>query len=242
MTTVAIDTTLNTAVRRALAISHLRNLDARLTERILEGSTARDIQAGRAMREAGEPGPHVEVVLSGLLRVDVPSPDGRSLTVRYARPGGLLGVASLFRPSFSMPGSIHALVDSRALSLRPDIVRRLADEDLAVAGALLDELSERVVAFVSEFPGSAFATVRQRVARHLLDVASETQHGPDLVARLSQQQLASGVGSVREVVVRVLRELREEGIVETRAGAIWIVDPGRLFADTFLDGAEPAGT
>jgi CRP/FNR family transcriptional regulator len=46
--------------------------------------------------------------------------------------------------------------------------------------------------------------------------------------RQSQQELADAVGTVREVVVRVLRDLRTERIVETGRDRIVIVDPARL--------------
>lgn len=52
---------------------------------------------------------------------------------------------------------------------------------------------------------------------------------PDLVARISQQEVADAVGTVREVVVRVLRDLREEGAVRTGRDGITIRDPERLF-------------
>ncbi len=52
---------------------------------------------------------------------------------------------------------------------------------MRAAGALLAETSERVLAFVAEVSGNAFATVRQRLARHLLDLASERQQGPELM-------------------------------------------------------------
>jgi hypothetical protein len=42
------------------------------------------------------------------------------------------------------------------------------------------------------------------------------------------------VGSVREVVVRVLGDLRREGIVATGTGGIRILDPDRLAADVFV--------
>jgi CRP/FNR family cyclic AMP-dependent transcriptional regulator len=69
----------------------------------------------------------------------------------------------------------------------------------------------------------------QRVARHLLDLAAEG--GPELVAPVSQQQLADAVGTVREVVVRVLRDLRRAGVIRTGRDRIVIVDPARLSAE-----------
>ena len=50
--------------------------------------------------------------------------------------------------------------------------------------------------------------VRQRVARHLLDLAtSRPDASRTLTASVNQQDLANSVGSVREVVARVLAEL-----------------------------------
>src|SRR6476660_749330 len=141
---------------RAIAASWLRSLDRDLLDRVLEGSRMRHDQARSLVRPIGEGGSHVELVVSGLIRAEVSSPDGRSLAIRYAPPGSLLGVASLFGEPYTMPGSLHALADSELLELRPEVVRRVAHEDLAVALALLDELSDRVVGFVGEIPGSAF--------------------------------------------------------------------------------------
>jgi CRP/FNR family transcriptional regulator, cyclic AMP receptor protein len=67
------------------------------------------------------------------------------------------------------------------------------------------------------------------VARHLLDLASE--RAPELVAPVNQQLLAEAVGTVREVTVRVLRELRAAGVVRTERNRIIIVDPARLIAE-----------
>jgi CRP/FNR family cyclic AMP-dependent transcriptional regulator len=118
-------------------------------------------------------------------------------------------------------------------------VERAAERDAGVARALLAELSERVLSFIAEIPGSAFATVRQRVARHLLDLASEDQSGPDLVAAIGQQELADAVGTVREVVVRALRELRQAGVLETRREGILVLDPERLLSEAY---SAEAGT
>jgi CRP-like cAMP-binding protein len=57
--------------------------------------------------------------------------------------------------------------------------------------------------------------MRQRVARHLLDLAVRESEG--LVVYASHQNIADAIGSVREVVSRVLRELRADGLVD-RAG------------------------
>ncbi len=218
-------------VASAIGASRLAELKPPTLERVLDGARTVDVRAGTIFRGAGVAGPHVELVVSGFVRNLVTAPDGRSLTIRYVRPGALLGVVSVFATGYVMPGSIQALVDSRLLVLRPQTVARLAEEDAAVAMVMLHELSDRVLAFVNEIPASALTTVRQRVARNLMDLASQRQHGRDLVAPITQQALADAIGSVREVVVRTLRELRAEGLVETGRTGIRILDPERLFAE-----------
>jgi CRP/FNR family transcriptional regulator len=51
-----------------------------------------------------------------------------------------------------------------------------------------------------------------------------------LVAPITQQGLADCVGTVREVVARVLRDFRTEGLVSTAEGRIDILDPNGLAA------------
>jgi CRP/FNR family cyclic AMP-dependent transcriptional regulator len=213
--------------RQAIAASNLGGLPQELIAKLTVGATRLHIPARSTFHHEGEDAPHLDLVLAGLVRVQVSASDGRTLTVRYCRPGALLGVATLYA-MVSRPFDIQALSDSELLSLRPEIVRRWADRDPHVARALLIETSERVLSFVAEFSGHAFANVRQRIARHLLDLASDHQRPGELVAPISQQELAEAVGTVREVVVRVLREFREAGVVQTGRDGIVLREPERL--------------
>ena len=223
--------------RAAIEASHFRSLPRDVVARLTVDASRLHVPAGSVLHRQGTTTPHVEIVVSGLVRVYVAAPDGRTMSVRYCRRGALIGVVSLFASPFSLPATIQAVTDTDLLALRASVVRRAAERDVRVARALLDELSERVLSFIAEIP-SAFATVRQRVARHLLDLASESQRGSELRAAIGQQELADAVGTVREVVVRALRELREEGLVRTGREGIVILDPERLAAEAY---AGPAG-
>ena len=166
-------------------------------------ATARRIRipAGSLTHWEGEPAPFLELVISGVVRVFVTAPDGRTMTIRYCRPGALIGAASLFASPYAMPAPTQALVDAEMLRMSPTRARRAAERDLRVARALLGELSERVLSFVSEFSGSAFSTVRQRVARHLLDLASERlpepASGPTVGVRACRQGQPARTGGRR---------------------------------------------
>ena len=209
-------------------------------DELLVGAGRVRIAAGSVTHREGEDAPHLELVIAGVVRVFVTAPDGRTMTIRYCRPGALIGAVSLFATGFALPATTQALVDAELLRLSPAAARRAAARDARVAQAFLSELSERVLSFMWEIPGSAFATVRQRVARHLLDMASERVPEPasaprsrtELTVNVSQRELAEAVGTAREVVVRVLRELRQDGVVRTGRDQIVIADPDRLIRES----------
>jgi CRP/FNR family transcriptional regulator len=175
--------------------------------------------------------------VSGLFRSYFAGPDGRQVTVRYAREGDVLGVvAAAGGPA---PLYVQALTDSQRLLLDIDTLRALASQDAQVAWVLIGALTNTVHALWHELAATAFASVPQRVARHLLEISAREQEanptrpaadGGALVAHVSQQELADLVGSVREVVARALRELRDDGIVRVSRSGIVVVEPTLLAA------------
>jgi CRP/FNR family transcriptional regulator, cyclic AMP receptor protein len=167
------------------------------------------------------------VIVGGLLRVYMHTSDGRQVTVRYVRRGGLLGAPALI--GGPAPVFVQALTDSAVYFMDVARVKRLAREDAAVAWVFAEESVRRLYDVLEELAGNTFATVRQRVVRHLLDLAaSRPASDGRLAALVNQQDLANGVGSVREVVARVLRELRAASLVRTSPGRVEILDPVKM--------------
>jgi CRP-like cAMP-binding protein len=74
--------------------------------------------------------------------------------------------------------------------------------------------------------------VRQRFAVLLLDLARShgrrTAEGIELAVPLSKQELAGSVGASREMVQRLLRELREKDAVSTGRRTLLILRPDVL--------------
>jgi CRP/FNR family transcriptional regulator len=225
-------------VRAAVEVSHLRSLPGATVDKLTAGARRLRVDAGAILHWEGDGTAHLDLVVMGLVRVFVTALDGRTMTVRYVRSGGLLGAVSLFSSPFVLPATIQAVTDAELLRLQPLTVRQAADTDVRVARVLIDELTDRVLAFIPEIPGSAFASVRQRVARHLMDLASDSPTGGVLVAGIGQQELADAVGTVREVVVRALRQLRQTGLIRTGRDGVTILDPERLAAEAYPGGTR----
>jgi CRP/FNR family transcriptional regulator len=97
-------------------------------------------------------------------------------------------------------------------------------------------VTQRLYDTLEALAGNTFGTVRQRVARHLLDLAAAGDRTRALVAPVTQQELADAVGSVRAVVARSLGELRDAGLVGSSSDGIVILDPGGLLDQVWRRG------
>jgi CRP/FNR family transcriptional regulator len=217
-------------VEDALARSFLAKLPAELVGKLREDGERVEYPAGTTVYRAGEQ-PRAALVVRGLIRVYLSSPGGRQVTVRYARPGDVLGIAVL----------VGGPADTGVQTLEPSSVFRIsaraltaaARQDPRVSWAIAEELNRRLYGVLEQTAVNAFGSVRQRVAVHLLDLASDRQRPEgSLVANVTQQELADAAGSVREVVARALRELRVAGIVATAADRVEILDPARLYDES----------
>ncbi len=166
--------------------------------------------------------PRLIVVIKGLLRVFLSSADGRQVTVRYVRRGDVAGLALVV--GGPAPMSIQAMTSSLVVALRVDALRALLATDPGVARACAEELTRQLYRALDDISEQAFLSVRQRLVRQLLLLATAGP-GRDLVVHASQQELADAIGSVREVVTRNLHQLHEEGLIDVSRDEVAIRDP-----------------
>jgi CRP/FNR family transcriptional regulator, cyclic AMP receptor protein len=167
------------------------------------------------------------LVLSGSLRYFLSASDGRQLTIRYLAPGDLVG--TLVREQSNISTHIELLEPSVLLHFSEDHMRAVAARRPQLAEALLDEVVDRLRSSYRALATRAFMSVRARVARDLLERAK--MNGglrPGVHLDVTQQSLADATGSVREVVSRALRDLRQDGVVAGRGEGVTVLDPEAL--------------
>ena len=166
------------------------------------------------------------LVLEGEIKVSRHSSDGRSLELYRVVPGELCLVssASLFR---------SAPVSAQGLSTRPTSLLMITPstfvqwlETPVFRNDVLGLFAERMADLTSLIDAVAFQRLDQRLAATLLG------RGQNLV--LTHQQLANELGTVREIVSRLLRRFEREGWVELARENIFIRDSKalRAVADT----------
>lgn len=214
----------DTPRREPIGRGFLASLPEAAAAELMADALEIDVPAGGQVFE-GDEQPRAIVVREGLLRMYESSPDGREVTIRYARSGDVLGLALVL--GSPAPVTIQALTGASVLALRISVLRRMVERDPAVARACAAELARQLVDAFDEIAQQAFLTVRQRVARRLLDLAAYRPDGT-LVAQVTQQELADAIASTREVVARAVRELREAGLVAASRSGLVVCDPLRL--------------
>jgi CRP/FNR family transcriptional regulator len=228
---------LSADVREAWAGSFLSALPRHSAELLLRGAVPADVARGEIVYRAPahEQMATVALVVDGLLRVYLRSPEGRQVTLRYLSAPDILGMPAVVLGR-TAPGDVQALTDCRLLRLDTRQFRTLAQKDPAVAWTVAVEFARRFSDGLELLAENVFLSVRGRVARHLLDLAVREQHL--LVVRASQQEVADAIGSVREVVSRALKGLRDEHLIDRGDNAIVLADPAGLHRASREHGAR----
>jgi CRP/FNR family transcriptional regulator len=193
---------------------------------VLVNSTRIRYRGGTIAFRPGDPD-FAAVLVTGFARLYLMSSEGRQTTIRYVHEGELMGSLLIMQVMFE--GFAQMVTDSSVINLDLVTVRRRLDVDPVIGEALAKDLALRLAHTVRTLAVQTFGTVAQRVAFDLLDRACRAQLANGLLqARVSHQDLADGIGSVRQVVTRALADLRERGLVETTPGCVTITRPVAL--------------
>ncbi len=162
------------------------------------------------------------LVLAGEVKVSRNSSDGRSLELYRVVPGELCLVSSacLFR---SQPLSAYGITTKPStLMLIPAQVFQRWLETPVFRSEVLGLFAERMADLTSLIDAVAFHKLDRRLATALLG------RGPQL--NLTHQMLADELGTVREIVTRLLRRFEREGWVALGREQIQIINAAGLRA------------
>jgi CRP/FNR family transcriptional regulator len=215
----------------ALERSFLGTLPAETLKLILRDAFPVNLRAGTRVDFDQDHSVSICLVLEGLLSSYISS-HGRQLAVRYNRPGSIFGIVDLVggAPSWSAEENgatetersaeglatrgFVSLTNSVVLVMSSEVLRSVALNDPIVTWELARELTRVLYGMVYELSSNVFGNLRQRLAHHLLEVATWDEQHSGLIATIGQQDLADMMGTVREVVARTMGELRREGLIE----------------------------
>jgi len=206
-----------------LSDAELRALDRRCVVRHYE----RD----QVVFEEGEPAQGLYIIAAGALRIYKSSPEGREQVLAVERAGSSVAEIPLFDGG-PYPASVSAAEDSDLLFLSRADFDSLCREHHEVPIKVLAVVGKRLRQLVAIIEELSFRTVRHRLAGLLLEQAEaagrETPEGIEVTLEATNQEIASRIGTVRELVSRTLGQFESAALIERRGRAILILDDDGL--------------
>jgi CRP/FNR family transcriptional regulator len=192
-----------------------------IDKEVLELSVAR----GEVLFLEGEPCSGLYVVKSGQIRIFKSSLEGREQVLLIAKSGDSFNDVPVF-DSGPNPASASALEKSTVYVIPKETVQSLLN-DCPSARAILAMFAARLRHLTMMVEDLSFRSVVGRVAKLLLDLAV-VESGPAPTQRLTQDEMAAMIGSVRDVIGRALRHIEETGAIKIEGQRIMVVSPEKL--------------
>ena len=127
----------------------------------------------------------------------------------------------------SYPAEAIALAGTVAIALPAETFRTLFEGEAAVRRFVLDLYAVRLEELMLLIEEVAFRKMDERLAAFLLREA-EISPGVFQPVQMTHEELAAELGTVREVVSRLLHQFAEEGSVTLERGRVRVIDRKKL--------------
>ena len=205
----------------AAAMPFMRNLSAATCARLREQVRVMSVPARAGMLQPGDTVSGAYFVEAGSIRVHYLDADGHEGTLYRIEPGEscIIALNCLFSamryPAFAEAGEEGV----RFAMLEGAAARELMSDDPAFMKAVFEQVSTRLYNLLTTLEQAIRLPLEARLACLLLDLAD----GEGMIG-LSQERLASHLGTSREVVSRLLRALSRERLVESGYGKLRLLD------------------
>jgi CRP/FNR family cyclic AMP-dependent transcriptional regulator len=206
---------------------------------LVQRAVPRHFSAGESVFSEGEPCTGLYVVESGHIRIFKSSSGGREQVLSIDGPGSSVAELPVFDGG-TYPASVTAIEDATLLFVSKQDFQSLCLAHPEVALKVLRVVGARLRRLVGIIEELSFTTVRHRLAAFLLRLAHKegrpSAEGVEITLPASNQELASQIGTVRELVSRNLSRLRAEGVIRIDGRSVTNYDSKALEAE--IDSAE----
>ncbi|KRB34471.1 hypothetical protein ASD99_02380 [Mesorhizobium sp. Root695] len=217
-------------------------LDKHVLARIARIMRPQRIGAGRQVLVEGEPCTGLFLVVEGQIRLIKSTAEGRDQVLGILGPGATFNEIAVFDGGPNPFGAVSVGAAFLGFLPKSDMIR-LLDQHPEVARAALKILSSRQRSLGSMVEDLALRDVTVRVARLLLGCVGHHGHiiesAETACEHITHQEIASMVGSVREVAQRALKQLERDGAISLQRSRVCVRDVSKLKA--WAGGAGNAG-
>ena len=190
---------------------------------VADAVVKRRFKRGEVIVEQGKKSNALFILLNGRARVVTADSRGREVILATLQPGDHIGEMSLI-DNEPHSATVRAEVQTDVLMLGRTEFARCLPENSSMAYAVMRGLVQRLRHADRKIESLALMDVYGRVARALLEFATETGDGEMLIReKISRQDIAKMVGASREMVSRVMKDLEERGFIQTQENGSIVV-------------------
>lgn len=216
------------------AIPFFGGLDPDALERLAAGMRSRRFRRGEVIFHIGDPGDALFVIVSGEVKISLPSETGDEAILATLRPGDVFGELALLDGA-PRSASATALIPTEAVILPRDRFRELIATEAGVRDALLASIAGELRRLTTHVEELHFLDITGRLAARLVRLAQEsgTPLGDGslrLRTNLTQGDLAAMVGCTRQSVNKLLGQFTDDGLIRLERDAIVVTDLDGLSA------------
>jgi len=194
---------------------------------LLSVGTIQTTRANDEILTQGDEGTSLIIVLDGVVRISMVTPNGREIILDYAESGSVLGEIAVLDGAPRTASAI-AMWAGRILRISRGNFEKYIERHPKVAMRLLREMARRLRETDVTIESDRAFTTGPRLARYLKRLTDQKTHGKKLTQEISQTELGSFVGISRENINRQLAAWATEGVIELAQGRIRIIDPDYL--------------
>jgi CRP/FNR family transcriptional regulator len=211
------------AMTQAAASSGLAAASRAGRQRLMDLGTRKELEPGQGLGRRTEARWAI-VVVAGIVRLFIHA-DGIEPTVAYAGHGALLG-SHLVPGEDRIPIRLQALTPSVVMQLPAQSVEELMHAEAPFTEAVVGQTQALLGSTILTLAARTSADLPQRVAREVT-LLGELHPSGSLIP-VTEQQLADGVGSIRESVARVLGTFRRRGWIATTSHGLIVLQDDEL--------------
>jgi CRP/FNR family cyclic AMP-dependent transcriptional regulator len=163
----------------------------------------------------------LHVIVSGKVKVFLSNEDGKEIILNTEGPGEYFGEMALLDSGPRSASVITTEPSKLAIISKPDFEAFLHENPQTMLKILQQSVS-RLRALTDTVSSLALLDVYGRVAHLLLQSTEEVDGDSVVQEKMTQQDIANHIGSSREMVSRILKDLKTGGYIEYRGKQIII--------------------
>ena len=172
------------------------------------------------------------ILCSGRAKLTTSSTEGKTLIVKIAEPGEVLGAsATILGKPYEV--SAETIEPAQLNFLKRDDFLKLLGTNVEVCMHTAQQLSEKYHAAQREIRSLGLSqTTSEKLAKLLLDWCArggeETAKGVRLKVLLTHEEIAQMIGTTRETVTRLLSDFKRRKIIEMKGSSVFVLEKNSL--------------